>query len=110
MSCGPQPYWIDDSSPKIHPQIQPISTVDFQCFGCGRMNHIPVRPSFENPLFVMEMEREHRLLNEELNRMGHTLMELANECLDAGVKPQIMRKADEIKRMLDQWKRTLGEL
>lgn len=78
----------------------PILTFDFQCFGCGRPLRIPIRPEWDNPVYVMEMERQHRLMREEITELRTALIELAGECVDAGVKPSILQRADEMKEKL----------
>ncbi len=87
----------------------PILTFDFQCYGCGRPLRIPIRPEWDNPVYIMEMERQHRLLKEQMVSMGQDLMTLARECLEAGVKPEVLKRADEIREALDNWQRRLGE-
>lgn len=84
-------------------------TFDFECHRCRTPLRIPLRTEWDNPVYVMEMERQHRLLKEQLGQMGSDLMELAHECLDAGVKPEILRRADELREMIDEWKRLLGD-
>jgi hypothetical protein len=88
----------------------PILTFDFRCFNCGFPQRIPVPPEFDSPAYVMLMEKEHELLKKEMANMSSTLMELAHECLDAGVKPEVLRRADALKAMIDEWRRKLGDI
>ena len=81
-----------------------ILTFDYKC-RCGTPLRIPIRPEFENPLYVMEVEKQHKLLERQLHDMGIELMKLARECLDAGVKPEILERADRLREMLKEWER-----
>lgn len=84
-------------------------TFDFQCRRCGTPLRIPIHPEFDNPAYVMGIERQHGYLREHLSQMEADLMALARECLDAGVKPEIMRRADELRETIREWLRILGK-
>jgi len=49
---------------------------------------------------VMEMERQYRLIREEISGLREALWELAGECVEAGVRPSILLRADEMKEQL----------
>ena len=82
-------------------QLRPIMTIDFRCCECGHHMQIPIRPEWDNPVYVMEVERQHRLIREELVLLRKGLVELAGECVDAGVRPECLKRADEINERLN---------
>ena len=57
----------------------------------------------------MLVEEQQRHLREYVTRMGEDLMDLARECLDAGVKPEILQRADRLRDILNEWKRMIGD-
>lgn len=71
----------------------------FRC-RCGNPINIPIRQEWNSPLYIMEMEREHARLWKQIDGMHKALMELAQECVDAGVRPSCLRRADELKELL----------
>ncbi len=79
-----------------------ILTFDFHCGACGRPSKIPIKRGWDNPVYVMEMEKQHRLLRDEITRLKECLIELAGECVEAGVRPMILRRADEMKERFQE--------
>ena len=86
-----------------------IETFDWRCFSCGFPQSVPIKPGWDNPVYVMEMERVHKVFLDHIGCMEVELMDLAEECVDAGVKPEILRRADELKAMLNAWRKALGD-
>lgn len=84
-----------------------IEVRDCRC-PCGRMIRIPIEDSFSDPFYVEEVAKRHRHIEECLHLMRKDVMELAQECLDAGVKPAIMRRADELMELFRALKRMHG--
>lgn len=81
---------------------------DHQCHRCGTPIRIPLKRDWSAPLYVMHMEREHKFLLERLTEMHADLLELAGECVDAGVKPSIMKRADELRDRFRELKQRFG--
>lgn len=78
------------------------------CVFCGRKLEIPIKPDWSSPLYVMYMEREHQKLKRALAEAREDLVELAGECVEAGVRPSILRRADELRATFDDLKRRFG--
>ena len=83
-----------------------ILTVDYTC-RCGQPIRIPIRPEWDNPAYVMGVIHEHDQLKLELGQIKSDLLVLARECLNAGLKPEILRRADELRKRLDAWSKRL---
>lgn len=83
-------------------------TATVQCAHCRKMMRIPVQRDWSSPLYVMQMEDEHRMLREQLVQMHKDMVELASECVDAGVRPSILKRADEINALFKSLKRRFG--
>ena len=78
------------------------------CVNCGRPLLLPLKHDWSSPLYVMHMEREHEMLKEILSRMHKDLIELAEECVEAGVRPSMLKRADAVNAQLKAWKRRFG--
>lgn len=74
---------------------------DVRCRGCGQPISIPMRSEYSDPVYVAHVELENVVLMKEINHAHEVLMELAGECVEAGVKPAFLRRADELKELLD---------
>lgn len=83
-------------------------TSEVSCQRCGTRLLIPLQREWSSPLYVMHMEKEHEMLRELLCHMKDDLLELANECVEAGVRPEIMRRADRMREQFDELKRRFG--
>lgn len=74
-------------------------TIDCRCRKCDTPFRIPLNRDWSSPLYVMHMEREHRMIRDVLSALQKDMLELAGECVEAGVRPELLRRAD---RMLHQ--------
>lgn len=74
--------------------------IECRCYRCGFMNRLPVKPGWDNPLHVMEMEKRYEHLESYTRQVAKDLMELAAECVDAGVRPSVLKRADEMRQQL----------
>lgn len=73
---------------------------EVRCRGCGWPISIPMRPEYSDPVYVAHVERENKKLVGEIANVHELLLELAAECVDAGVRPAMLRRADELKELL----------
>lgn len=87
-----------------------VLAMGFQCRHCREPVSIPLRHDCSNPLYVMWLEKEQEMLRKEYQVLHEHFTELAKECVDAGVRPEFMRRTDEIlealDRLLQRFKRT----
>lgn len=83
-------------------------TTDWQCSQCGRQIVIPLKRDWNSPLYVMHMEQEHKVLRDQLIQMQRDLIELAQECVNAGVRPEILKRADATRKLFEELKERLG--
>lgn len=90
----------------LRDQVQ--MTSDAVCQNCGTPILIPLYRDWSSPLYVMHMEKEHKLLREALCRMHEDLMELAGECVEAGVRPGVLRRADALRDQFRELKKRFG--
>lgn len=84
-----------------------ITTFEFRCSQCGGICHYPTPSEYDSPMHVMLVEEQQRVLMTQIGHMGADLMDLARECLDAGVRPEILRRADKLREILDEWIRRM---
>lgn len=85
-----------------------IQSEAIECVFCRRKMAIPIKPDWSSPLFVMQMEREHEKLKRSLVEASKDLKQLAEECVEAGVRPSVLRRADELRVLFDDLKRRFG--
>jgi hypothetical protein len=69
---------------------------------------IPLQRDWSSPLYVMHMEDEHKMYREILKRMHADMIELAEECVDAGARPSILKRADEMNALFRELKKRFG--
>jgi hypothetical protein len=86
-----------------------ITRFECRCFHCGSPFLVPIKPEYENPMHVMLVEEQQRVFRKHIAAMGDDLMQLARECVDAGVRPEILRRADRLREILDEWMRSMGD-
>lgn len=73
-----------------------------KCAKCGLKIQVPILPEFRDPLYVEHVRTLNEFLQGELVRAHEELLELAAECVDAGVRPSILKRADELKLKLEE--------
>lgn len=86
-----------------------LQTRDAWCGKCGGHFRILVHPEFTDPIYVEFIETENKVIKEMLNEMYRDLLELAEECVNAGVRPKILRRADDLRKRLNELKDRLNE-
>jgi hypothetical protein len=69
---------------------------------------IPLQRDWSSPLYVMHMEDEHRMYSAILTKMHADMIELAGECVEAGVRPSILKRADELNALFKELKQRFG--
>lgn len=85
-----------------------IQTTQVDCVHCRRPMLIPLKRDWSSPLYVMHMEGEHKMYKDILAKMHTDLIELAGECVEAGVRPSIMKRADEMNALFKELKQRFG--
>lgn len=83
-------------------------TINYRCHQCNTPIVIPLKRDWSSPLYVMHMEREHKIIREMLGSMQADLMALAAECVESGVRPEILKRADRTRDLFRELKRRLG--
>jgi hypothetical protein len=79
-----------------------VISMGFRCRCCREPISIPLRHDCSNPIYVMWLEKEQAMLQKEYQVLHEHFTELARECVDAGVRPAFMRRADEMREKLNQ--------
>lgn len=69
---------------------------------CGRRLHIPAKSVYSDPFYVEHVRHMNVKLEKEFFVLRDQLLELAGECVDAGVRPAMLRRADEMRAKLDE--------
>lgn len=82
-------------------------TVNYRC-NCGSLIKIPLNRDWSSPLYIMHMEKEHKMIRETLCSMKTDLLELAEECVEAGVRPEILKRADALRDQFSELKKRFG--
>ena len=82
-------------------------TFEYRC-DCGKPFLVPLKRDWSSPLYVMHMEREHEYLKRTLVQAQKDLLELASECVEAGVRPSVLKRADELRDLFNSLKRRFG--
>lgn len=85
------------------------SCYETKCANCNRPLFVPVAYGYDNPAFVMAIERRQYQMRDEITELRRRLIELAGECVAAGVKPTILREADEMKKRFNELLERLEE-
>lgn len=81
-----------------------IEVRDYQC-SCGRRIAIPIKPDWTDPLYVMYVVDQNKMVLDMLAIQRKEIIELAGECVDAGVRPSILKRADEMLALLESLKK-----
>jgi len=84
------------------------TTARVRCIFCDKPFMIPLKRDWSSPLYVMHMEAEHEMYRETLVKMHAEMIELAGECVAAGVRPAIMKRADELNALFKELKQRFG--
>lgn len=79
----------------------PIDYRDYHC-QCGKRISLIIRPEWTEPLLVMQAIEDVERTRKHLYQLAKDFDELCRECLDAGVKPATMKRADEAIRLLKE--------
>ncbi len=85
------------------------SRYETKCANCNHPLFVPIKHGYDNPAFVMEIERRQYQMRDEIIELRRRLIELAGECVAAGVKPTILREADEMKNRFNELLERLEE-
>lgn len=78
---------------------QVIASARCNCVHCGKPMMLPLKHDWSDPLYVMHMEEEHRRYGDLLSKLHADMIELAGECVEAGVRPSILKRADELNAL-----------
>lgn len=85
-----------------------VMTSEVSCQKCGTRLLIPLKRDWSSPLYVMHMENEYEIIRGALVQMHRDMIELAKECVEAGVRPEILKRADKMRDTFNELKRRFG--
>lgn len=93
----------------MNPEMDRVTmTSEVSCQRCGARLLIPLKRDWSSPLYVMHMEQEHEIIRGILVQMNRDMIELAKECVEAGVRPEILKRADQMRDKFNELKRRFG--
>lgn len=78
----------------------PTLYFETRCRRCGEPSVYPI-PS-DNPAYHMHLEQHNFKLQKQVEDLQDDVMTLAKECLDAGVRPEVIRRADRLLETLKE--------
>lgn len=78
------------------------------CIHCNKPMLIPLKHDWAHPLYVFHMVDEHKALRKMLTHAHDEMLELAQECVEAGVRPSVLKRADETMKLFRELKKRMG--
>lgn len=85
-----------------------ILIVEHKCYHCHGVTRQAIPPTFQDPTYWMAAAKELKHLKKEIRRLQDDFHELAQECLDAGVKPASMKRCESAMALFKQLKKQYG--
>lgn len=85
---------------KIENETPGHTTAQFTCHQCRASTRIELKGEYLDPVYVMGIAEENVHLRLHLSSLNREFSELAHECLDAGVKPAVMRRFEEVMALI----------